>query len=375
MIDIQVPGAGPYNAKIVFVGEAPGRQELESKKCFYGASGEILFEALSTYHLGRHNCYFTNVFKQRLPGDNVKRVHEILNKEQIEESINLLFNEIDAIKPNVIVALGNTALAALTGKTKIGSTGILKYRGSILKALIGNYKVIPTIDPASLLERQENKELMSWKQIVFLKFDINRAVDDSTFPELNIPKRNIIICKYSHNLYEFFNRNKEIYKAACDIETYKSLPICISISFNPLEAIVIPLMNIQGPGESSINIQRHERIEIFRLLAEFLSDSKIGKVGQNFNFDQTILERYGFKINNVQSDIILKMSVLYPELPKSLAVSTSLFTRQPYYKNLGREYNPLKDNPRVLLDYCGLDSCCTQEIDDFLEKEFNKIRR
>lgn len=374
MIKIDVPGAGSYNSKIIFVGEAPGRQEIESGKCFYGPAGEILFNILSEFDLSRNNIYITNVFKVRLPGDNIKRIKELMSQEEIDKYIDFLQYEIDSIKPNVIVALGNTALAAITGKIKIGGIGILKYRGSILQSKVGGYKVIPSIDPASFIERQESKELFSWKQMVFLRFDINRAVKESEFPELNIPRRNILICKRSYDLYSFFEKNKEKEKASNDIETYKSIPICTGICFDPLEAMVIPLVNLSGPGESSINIQKHERMEIFHLLAKFFI-SKIKKVGQNYDFDQTIQERFGFKINNVYSDTLLKMSVIYPEIPKSLGVMTSLFTRQPYYKDEGKEYNPKKDSPNRLLNYCGLDCCVTLEIDNFLEQEFEKVRR
>lgn len=374
MIEIQVPGDGPYNAKIMIVGEAPAKHELESKKNFFGPSGDILFNILHDYGLNRSNIYITNVFKVRLPGDNIKRIHEIMNEETIEKYINFLQDEIDAIKPNVIIALGNTALAAITGKSKIGGTGILKYRGSILQSLQGGYKVVSSIHPAALLERQENKELFTWKQIVFLRFDINRAVEESKFPEINIPKRNIIICKKSHDLYSFLKKNDGRDKAANDIETFKSIPICTALCFDPNEAISIPLVNLSGPGNSSIKIERHERVEIFKLLADFFI-SKVKKVGQNYNFDQTIQERFGWKINNFHSDIMLKMSVLYPELPKKLAVSTSLFTKEPYYKDEGKEYNPKKDIPERLLRYNGMDACLTQEIDDFLETEFDRVRR
>lgn len=366
---IEVPGSGPYSSKVMIVGEAPAKNEIETGKNFIGASGDILFEALSEHKLNRYNLYITNVFKVRLPGDDVKRVGEILSKDEIDEQIRFLHLEVKTINPNVILALGNTALAALTGKTKIGGTGILKWRGSILRGITG-HKVIPTIHPAAFIQRSESKELFSWKQMIFLRFDINRAVEESTTPAILLPKRNIVIARRSYDLYSFLRRYEGRDKVANDIETYRGMPICTGFAFSKDEAIAVPLFDMRGPGNTSILIPRHERIQMWRLVAELLS-SNIRKIGQNYDFDMTIQDRFGLKVNEFYSDTILKTAVLFPELPKSLGVLTSLFTREPYYKDEGREYNPIKDPPERLLRYMCVDAMVTYEIDEFLERELD----
>ena len=369
MIKIDVPGAGSYNAKLMIIGEAPGKLELETGKNFIGPAGEILWEVLTDFGLKRPDIYITNVYKVRLPGDNIKRIDEIMSITDKEAYKSLLYQEIESIKPNCILALGNTALQTLTGKV-----GILKHRGSIYSTELGGFKVVGSIHPAMFLENKENKELYSWKQIVFLKFDVKRAIEESQFSELNIPRRSVTIAKNSYILYSYLERFKDAYKSANDIETYKGLPLCTSIAFNSYESVAFPLFDMYGPGNTSIIIPRHERCEMWRLYAEYLK-GPVKKIGQNYNFDETIQDRYICRTNNFYSDILLKMSVLYPELPKKLAVSTSLFTRQPFYKDEGKEYNPKKDSPERELRYCGMDSMVTYEIDDALELEFNNIKQ
>ena len=369
---IQVPGVGPYSTKIVFVGEAPGGREVERGIPFCGPSGKILWEICEELKLRRESVYVTNVVKVRCPGDTVKRIKEL--GLSIEMYLPLLWNEIDAINPNVILALGNTALSALTGIINYNDSGIMKYRGSILPAQGHSYKVVATIHPASLLERQEDKELHSWKQLQFLRFDINRCIEESKFPEIRYRRRQLHIAYTAHQL-ELFFRKYEGFSGPCfiDIETFKGLPICIAFAWTPDEGISVPLVNLLKPNGGQLKISVEEFAGIYQLIANFLADEKIKKAGQNFNFDSTVLGRWGFNVKNFYADTMLMMHCIYPEMPKSLAFMASIYTNQPYWKDEGREYNPKKDNPDRLLNYNCLDACVTSEVYEAMMKDLEEL--
>src|SRR5215471_17905373 len=138
-----VPGYGASTAKLVVVGEAPGKEEERDQRPFIGQSGQMVRNILSQAGMNPEAAYFTNVVKVRPPGNDIKALDVLQLK--IEDFLPLLWQELDALKPNCILAIGNTALKALTG-----NDGIQKYRGSILQAKNG-IKTVSTIHPASLM--------------------------------------------------------------------------------------------------------------------------------------------------------------------------------------------------------------------------------
>lgn len=103
-----VPGEGPYNAKVVFVGEGPGRMEDQKGIPFCGAAGKFLDELLKTAGLQRRDVYITNVVKCRPPDNRVPFDDEV----GICTS-TYLKNQISMIKPKLVVAMGRTSARAL----------------------------------------------------------------------------------------------------------------------------------------------------------------------------------------------------------------------------------------------------------------------
>lgn len=153
-----VQGCGPGDAKLMVVGEAPGATEDQTGVPFSGPSGELLNEMLEVAGIKRRDVYTTNVVKYRPPFNKLQLLKDI--GKTIDSDIPQLWDEIYAVKPNCIIALGNLSLHTLTGKGKMVRdkktghfrkvTGINTYRGSILSSLQGNFKVLPTIHPAAL---------------------------------------------------------------------------------------------------------------------------------------------------------------------------------------------------------------------------------
>jgi uracil-DNA glycosylase len=132
-------GEGNPNAKIMLIGEAPGRDEDRLGRPFVGRSGQLLTQALKQAGLEREDVFITNVVKCRPPDNRTP------TPQEIESYTNLiLISEIKIIRPRVILLLGSVALQAL-----LKTNGISKLRGTIQH--YDGITVIPTYHPAYVL--------------------------------------------------------------------------------------------------------------------------------------------------------------------------------------------------------------------------------
>lgn len=149
-----VPGTGSPNAKIVFVGEAPGRDEDLQGEPFVGAAGKLLNEMLSKIGLSRRDVYICNVIKCRPPD----------NREPSEEEIlacgDYLRRQLDVIKPNLIVCLGRVAAKFVFEDFGLEFTSISKVKGKVFEVERWDKKVkiYPIYHPAAILYRQQLRE-------------------------------------------------------------------------------------------------------------------------------------------------------------------------------------------------------------------------
>jgi len=151
---------------------------------------------------------------------------------------------------------------------------------------------------------------------------------------------------------------------AADIEAGgHCLPICIGLSFNKSHGMCVPLWNSDGIS----SIPTADLASIWILLAETLWEKDI--VGQNFNYDRDKLRRLGFAIKRITSDIMLKSFTINPELPKRLAFNTSIYTREPFYKDEGMYEGQLSD----LFYGCARDACVTLEIDEAMDPDLDEL--
>lgn len=158
-----VPGIGELKVKIMFVGEAPGKNEDENGVPFVGSAGKILDRALNEGGLDRNDVYITNVVKCRPPNNRVPTENEI----QICTS-NYLENEINLVSPKIICILGATALKSLLGYQNMG-----RYRGKIVK--VNSHKYFITYHPAATIY---NSKL---KQVFFEDIsELSRIADEDT---------------------------------------------------------------------------------------------------------------------------------------------------------------------------------------------------
>ena len=114
-----VPGTGPTAARIMLVGEQPGDQEDLAGTPFIGPAGKVLDDALRQAGLGRDTIYLTNAVKHfKWEPRGKRRLHKTPAQMEINACAYWLEEEVAQVRPNVIVALGGTALKAILGNPK-----------------------------------------------------------------------------------------------------------------------------------------------------------------------------------------------------------------------------------------------------------------
>ena len=151
-------GEGDPNASLMFIGEAPGKDEDKQGRPFVGRAGQLLERLLKEAGFAREQVYIANVIKCRPPENRTPEPEEILTCKPF------LLRQIQIIDPQVIVLLGSVALKALFGFEK----AISKMRGQEL-ALEGRV-VIPTYHPAFVLRNPPSMETVRHDILSACKF-------------------------------------------------------------------------------------------------------------------------------------------------------------------------------------------------------------
>ena len=331
---IIVPAYGPIDASIVFIGEAPGRDEVEYGRPFVGASGKLLRVICTSAGISLSECYLTNVIKEKPPSNNIKKFIDLTKKTPVitpeytayEDSLYKELLSLESVK--VLVPVGNTALYATTRKFGKGN-GITAWRGSILTTTIRGkeFKVVPTLHPAALLPGRGNYT-MRYPVI----HDLTRIKYQSEFSGIRGEKSRLIIeptyLQVCHHL-GMLRAQKRVY---FDIEIYNQEVSCISFACKGYDSISIPFIT-----EGRNYFTAEDETTIGKYIGGILEAEKIMKVAQNSAFDADFLfSKYGIATLPL-GDTMIQHSILYPDLPRSLAFLTSIYTEQPYYKNIGQK--------------------------------------
>jgi DNA polymerase len=148
-------GEGNSQAQLMFVGEGPGADEDATGRPFIGRAGQLLTKMIEAIEFKREDVYIANVVKSRPPNNRTPEADEI------KACRPFLWRQIAAIKPKLIVTLGNPATQLLL-ETKIGITQL---RGTLQEyTRVPGIKVIPTFHPAYLL-RSPDKKREAWEDL------------------------------------------------------------------------------------------------------------------------------------------------------------------------------------------------------------------
>jgi len=151
---------GNKDAKIMIVGEAPGRTEDKLQKPFVGRAGKLLDSLLESINLNRSKVYITNVVNYR-PDKNRKPT-----TEEINEFKKLLFKHIEIICPKCILLLGATAASAVLNH--IGPLSKVRGKWKNIKIIKSYFDILTTFHPAFLL-RQPAQKKSALKDFIELK--------------------------------------------------------------------------------------------------------------------------------------------------------------------------------------------------------------
>lgn len=160
-----VIGEGSHGARIMFVGEAPGKNEAATGRPFVGAAGKILDELLASANIKREDVYITNIVKDRPP----------FNRDPLPEEIAVygpfLDQQIAIIQPDVIATLGRYAMGYILEKFGCASRGepISRLHGTIIdaQASYGSITIVPLYHPAvAIYNRSSKDELLKDMQVL-----------------------------------------------------------------------------------------------------------------------------------------------------------------------------------------------------------------
>jgi uracil-DNA glycosylase family 4 len=143
---------GNKDAKVMIIGEAPGRTEDKLQKPFVGRAGKLLDTLLESSNLNRSKVYITNVVNYR-PDKNRKPTADEINKFK-----KLLFQHIEIISPKCILLLGATAATAVLNH--IGPLSEVRGKWKNIKIIKSYFDILTTFHPAFLLRRPEKKILV-----------------------------------------------------------------------------------------------------------------------------------------------------------------------------------------------------------------------
>lgn len=164
-----VPGEGPANASIMFIGEGPGFHENEQGRPFVGAAGRFLEELLASIGMERTQVFIANVVKCRPPGNRDPL------PEELEACSDYLERQIQAVNPKVIVTLGRFSMARYFPNAKISDVHgqAMRVRGRL---------VVPMYHPAAALHQGSLKPVVE-RDFALLPELIAKSVD---LPETSI---------------------------------------------------------------------------------------------------------------------------------------------------------------------------------------------
>jgi len=159
-----VPGKGNFQSDVIFVGEAPGRNEDMNGEPFIGVAGKKLSIALDEVGISRDDVYITNIVKCRPPNNRVPKTSE---RETCQEYLK---QEISIIKPKIICILGNTAFNSI-----LGGSEITKFRGKVVRK--DNLLYFLTIHPAATIYNQKLIDVL--KSDILKLFELIRELKNN----------------------------------------------------------------------------------------------------------------------------------------------------------------------------------------------------
>lgn len=356
----------PQGRRLAVVGEAPGVDEEVTGEPFVGPSGKLLRAVLSHSGILPQSCFFGNITQHRPPNNEIETFD--WQGEEIQQGIIQLTQDLHTFQPNVILALGRTAFRffrpdkCYQGKPNKGNPSgyvipLQDWRGSIFTGHTG-HKTVACFHPAYIQR--------AFGDIAYFRADVGRAVRQASQGAIRTVDRTGNLRPAAQEVLAFLAELAQSrVPASFDIEGYSDAVgvTMLSICPTPTTGIVIPFF-IDGTHYWS----EDEEALVWSALSAWLADPRCGKKCHNAFYETLVLAwRHHCVVDGIISDTMMKQWEFYNELEKSLAVATSLWTEEPYYKD-DRE----SSNSNVKLLYNFKDSACTEEVDRAIEPALRK---
>lgn len=354
MTSNKLPLNWPANKRMAIIGDLPSKEDTRLGHLFTGHSGLHLDKLLDISKCPQRRDLFLGNISSDWAFDMA------WNGPQIQNGMMNLKQQMMTLQPNIVVLLGNLPLKAARDPDnnhplipKLFRFKVSTWRGSLFvcdkpSSPFFGLKCIATYHPSYIVRDYSANPLAI--------FDLKRANQESGFPTLHLPHRNLITTITADDIIRrLVDIRASRSLVALDIEGGLGDMSCISFAVSPYEAFIVPFYDRMGhykwKGDPA-------GPRIWRELARLLEDEAVPKVLQNCLYDMFVLEYgYGIRVKGVRHDTMLSGWEIYSQLEKGLDVQTSVYTREPYYKSEYKSWDT-----ESFYRYCCKDSCVTYEI-------------
>lgn len=320
------PELNDPNAKILVAGRDPGSNEVRIGRPFVGKAGQVFDDCLTEAGIRRRDINITNLADVQ-PKGNAFAAHK---RADVERGIRNLHDLIDELEPNLVVALGNEASAALVPEMRTredvvdavyNAKGIEERRGYIWRGVHG-VKVLTTIHPAAAA-----RQWVPWR--VLLGFDFQRAKENANDKRIRRPQREVEVVTRRRDARRAVEELRDHERLASDIEIRDERTLaCIGFAGRANRATVFPAAFLDE-------------------CRPLLEDDRTELIWQNGAFDLHFLSEFcDVRVLGRPDDTMIAWHSSYLELAgkkiggsgakrthKSLAFFASLFTKDAWWKN------------------------------------------
>lgn len=242
--------------------------------------------------------------------------------ESYRPHLEKLADNLNELDPNVVVALGNTAMWALCGVR-----GVAKFRGTMLLSThtVKDFKVLITYNYTAITRQYELRTTMI--------IDLMRLNRECEFPEIKREEREIWIAPDIEDIIRFREEHiKGCELLSVDIETAGNQITCIGFAPNNKIALVVPFLNTQAK-RGNYWTSRADEAAVWKIVKDILADPAIHKLFQNGLYDIAFLWRsMRLKTYGAEHDTMLLSHALQPESLKGLGFLGSLYGNESAWK-------------------------------------------
>ena len=288
-------GRGPKNPDIMIVGEAPGEQEDRQGEAFVGRAGRFLEnQLLVPVGINPKRCFIDNAVRCRPPQNRTPSKKEILECRPYLEKV------IKAVKPKVIILMGNAALCSALFLDKV--SGISRWRGKPLWSREFNCWLMPTYHPSALMRDKREGSWFRYEQTVQ---DLKHAVQlvGTPPPKFKMPPSRVL--SKPGEIISYIDAAMASGMVAVDTETDK---------FDPRNEILGASLCFKKDGEYFPVYMKWQDIDepedVSEKFQELLESKAVRKLFQNIAFDQKFFHFHGYRLEGPADDTMIMAHLL-----------------------------------------------------------------